>query len=54
MENKDASDLRTPTGDFVNVGTGKECTIKKLAETVEDVVYARLMETRLDNTVILL
>ncbi|MBP5448418.1 MAG: NAD-dependent epimerase/dehydratase family protein, partial [Treponema sp.] len=40
MENKDASDLRTPTGDFVNVGTGKECTIKELAETVRDVVYA--------------
>lgn len=40
MENKDAADLRTPTGDFVNVGTGKECTIKELAETVRDVVYA--------------
>ena len=40
METKDASDLRTPTGDFVNVGTGKECTIKELAETIEDVVYA--------------
>ena len=40
MENKNASDLRTPTGDFVNVGTGKECTIKELAETVRDVVYA--------------
>ena len=40
MENKNASDLRTPTGDFVNVGTGSECTIKKLAETVRDVVYA--------------
>lgn len=40
MENKNADDLRTPTGDFVNVGTGRECTIKELAETVEDVVYA--------------
>ncbi len=40
MENKDASDLRTPTGDFVNVGTGSECTIRELAETVEDIVYA--------------
>ena len=37
---KTAEDLRTPTGDFVNVGTGSECTIKELAETVEDVVYA--------------
>lgn len=40
MENKNAGDLRTPTGDFVNVGTGKECTIRELAETIEDVVYA--------------
>lgn len=40
MENKNAEDLRTPTGDFVNVGTGVEGTIKELAETVEDVVYA--------------
>ena len=40
MENKNAQDLRTPTGDFVNVGTGIECTIKELAEIVEDVVYA--------------
>jgi len=42
MENKNASDLRTPTGDFVNVGTGKECTIKELAEIVRDVVYANV------------
>lgn len=40
MENKNASDLHTPTGDFVNVGTGKECTIRELAESVRDVVYA--------------
>lgn len=39
MESKDASDLRTPAGDFVNVGTGSECTIKELAETVEAIVY---------------
>lgn len=44
MENKDAADLRTPTGDFVNVGTGVECTIKELAETVCDVVYADVQE----------
>ena len=42
MENKNASDLRTLTGDFVNVGTGKECTIKELAEIVRDVVYANV------------
>ena len=40
MENKNAEDLRNPAGDFVNVGTGKECTIKELAETVEEIVYA--------------
>lgn len=40
MENKNASDLRTPTGDFVNVGSGKELTIKQLAEKVRDIVYA--------------
>jgi len=36
MENKDAKDL----GDFVNIGTGVDLTIKRLAETVRDVVYA--------------
>ncbi|MBO7484973.1 MAG: GDP-L-fucose synthase [Spirochaetaceae bacterium] len=40
MENKHAKDLRTPTGDFVNVGSGKELTIKQLAEKIRDVVYA--------------
>lgn len=39
MENKHADDVRTPTGDFVNVGSGKELTIKQLAETVRDIVY---------------
>lgn len=41
METKDAKDLRCPTGDFVNVGTGKECTIKQLAQTVMDIVYEK-------------
>ena len=40
MENKNAADLRNPAGDFVNVGTGSECTIKELAEIIRDVVYA--------------
>lgn len=40
MEHKDAADLRTPTGDFVNVGTGVEHTIKQLAEIIARVVYA--------------
>lgn len=48
MENKNAEDLRTPTGDFVNVETGVECTIKELAETVEDVVYADGRKCKMD------
>ena len=39
MENCNASDLRTPTGDFVNVGSGIELTIKELAETICEIVY---------------
>lgn len=39
MKNKNASDLRNPAGDFVNIGTGKELTIKQLAETIRDIVY---------------
>ena len=45
MENKNAEDLRTPTGDFVNVGTGKELTIRELAETIREVVYADVAES---------
>lgn len=37
--NNDTSDLRIPIGDFIYVGTGKECKIKEIAGTVEDVVY---------------
>ncbi len=54
MQNKHAQDLRNETGDFVNVGTGKELTIKELAETVRDVVYAdapgRKCEIQWDST----
>lgn len=39
MENCNASDLRCETGDFVNVGTGTDQTIKSVAELVRDVVY---------------
>lgn len=34
MENKDASDI----GEFVNVGTGKDCSIKELSEMIAEVV----------------
>jgi GDP-L-fucose synthase len=39
MEHKDACDLRNGAGDFVNIGSGQELTIKELAETVRSVVY---------------
>lgn len=39
MENCNAKDMRTETGDFVNVGTGTDQTIKSVAELVCDVVY---------------
>ncbi len=37
MENRDAKDLLPES--FVNVGTGKECTIKQIAQMVRDEVY---------------
>lgn len=39
MQTKNASNLRNSAGDFVNIGTGKELTIKQLAESVRDIVY---------------
>ena len=36
MVNKDAKDL----GEFVNVGTGQEMTVRQLAETIRSIVYA--------------
>jgi GDP-L-fucose synthase len=39
MEQCNASDLRHEAGDFINVGSGKELTIKELAEMVRSVVY---------------
>lgn len=39
MEHCNAADLRCETGDFVNVGTGTDQTIKSVAELVRDVVY---------------
>jgi GDP-L-fucose synthase len=40
MENKNAADVSTPAGDFINIGNGVDLTIKELAEIVRDVVYA--------------
>jgi GDP-L-fucose synthase len=41
MEHKDACDLRNGAGDFINIGSGKELTVKQLAETIRNVVYEK-------------
>ncbi|GHU10763.1 GDP-L-fucose synthase [Spirochaetia bacterium] len=45
MENKDASDLRNSAGDFINIGSGQELTIRELAETVRNVIYEKELQT---------
>lgn len=40
MEHKNASDL----GDFINLGSGVDLTIKELAETIRDIVYEDVSE----------
>ena len=42
MQNSNARDLSSPAGDFVNVGCGKDLTIKELAESIRDIVYEGL------------
>jgi len=39
MQKHDAKDLSNPAGDFVNIGSGKDLTIKELAEKIRDIVY---------------
>lgn len=39
MEHKDAADLRNPAGDFVNIGTGIDLSIRELAELIKNTVY---------------
>ena len=39
MRNNNAGDLSNSAGDFVNIGSGKDLTIKELAEKIKDVVY---------------
>jgi len=39
MQNNNAHDLSNPAGDFVNIGCGKDLTIKELAVNIRDVVY---------------
>jgi GDP-L-fucose synthase len=48
IDKKDAEDLRNSTGDFINIGSGQELTIKELAETVRAVVYEQeLLDSKL-------
>jgi GDP-L-fucose synthase len=39
METYDAKDIRNPAGDFINIGSGHEYSIKELAGIVTSVVY---------------
>jgi GDP-L-fucose synthase len=45
METKDAVDLRNAAGDFINIGSGQELSIKQLAETVRAVIYEKELRT---------
>jgi len=40
MESRDARDLRHEAGDFINVGPGRDITVKELAEIIREAVYA--------------
>jgi GDP-L-fucose synthase len=39
MEHCDAGDINTPGGDFINIGSGKDLSIKQLAEKIRGIVY---------------
>jgi GDP-L-fucose synthase len=39
MKEKNAHDIRHSAGDFINIGSGQELSIKAPAETVRSVVY---------------
>jgi GDP-L-fucose synthase len=41
MEERNAEDIRNDAGDFINIGSGKEVSIKQLAEIVCSVVYEK-------------
>jgi GDP-L-fucose synthase len=40
IEHCNAEDLRNAGGDFINIGTGKDLSIRDLAEIIRDIVYA--------------
>jgi GDP-L-fucose synthase len=49
MEKKNASDLRNASGDFINIGSGRDISIKDLAETIRSIVYEdELIKTNQD------
>jgi len=50
MQNNNANDLSNLTGDFVNIGSGKDLTIKELAEKIRSVIY-REMPSRMCDIV---
>jgi len=39
MQKHNAGDLSNPAGDFVNIGCGKDLTIRELAQKIRDIVY---------------
>jgi GDP-L-fucose synthase len=41
MEERNAVDIRNNAGDFINIGSGKEVSIKQLADMIRSVVYGK-------------
>jgi len=39
MNNHNSNELTNPSGDFVNIGFGKDISIKELAEIIKDIVF---------------
>jgi len=48
MERNDAIDVRHSAGDFINVGSGREVSIRALAEIVRSVVYEQELQAARD------
>ena len=45
MQNNSVIDISNSCGDFINIGSGKDITIKELAEIIRDIVYEGLSRT---------
>ena len=54
MQDNNAADISNPAGDFINIGSGRDLTIKELAEMIRDIVYSgihdRTCRIEWDNT----